>query len=274
MKIRLWGVRGTIPTPEHNKIKTGGNTTCIEVRTDDEGIVILDAGTGLVPLGWSLLKEFENKQFPPIYMFLSHTHWDHLYGFPFFSVLFRKGVRINIYGPVKENQTLEELILRQMDDDFCPINYTQLPAFINCYDIEERTIDLPNKIRVTAKKHIHPGGAYGYRLEHQGKVFVFNTDVEHYTTYVDERVVELSKDADLMFHDAQYTEDEIERRIGWGHSTWQQAVEVAKQANVKVLGLTHHDPERTDKEINLLEKKSREQFKNSFFCREGMVIDL
>ncbi|MGL4676216.1 MAG: MBL fold metallo-hydrolase [Brevinema sp.] len=274
MRIRLWGVRGTIPTPEQNKIKTGGNTTCVEVRTDDQAIVILDAGTGLVPLGGSILKEFEGKKIPPIYIFLSHTHWDHLYGFPFFGVLFQKGAQINFYGPIKTHRTLEETILMEMDYDFCPISYTKLPAFINFFDIEERTITLPNGMLVTSKKHIHPGGAYGYRIEHQGKVFTFNTDVEHYTTHVDERVVELSFNADLMFHDAQYTEDQIEHRIGWGHSTWQQAVEVAKQANVKILGLTHHDPERTDREINLLEKKVRKQFENSFFCREGMIIDL
>lgn len=274
MKICLWGVRGTVPTPELNKIKTGGNTTCVEVIIDDKAIVILDAGTGLIGLGRYILEKYKDKPLPPIYIFLTHTHWDHIDGFPFFGPLYQKGARIQIYGPAKDDRTLEELILLQMDDSFCPINYHDLPSFIDFYDIEERTITLHNDLAITSKKHIHPGGAYSYRLEYKGKVFVFNTDVEHYATYLDKRVIEISQFADLMLHDAQYTSDQMETRIGWGHSTWEQAVEVAKLAGVKRLGFTHHDPERSDKEINILEKKAQKQFENSFFCKEGMIIEL
>ncbi|MDK2818761.1 MAG: MBL fold metallo-hydrolase [Spirochaetota bacterium] len=273
MKITFWGVRGTLPTPDLDKMKTGGNTTCVEVRINNN-IIIFDAGTGIVNLGRSLLKEFEGKQLPTIYIFLTHTHWDHLDGFPFFSVLFCKDVQVKIYGPMGKNRRLEELICTQMDDDFCPISYTKLPAFIDYFEIGEEEIQLPNDIKIISKKHIHPGGAYSYRLEHNNKVFVFNTDIEHYNTRLDQRVVEISQDADLMVHDAQYTEDQIEDHIGWGHSTWQQAVEVANLANVKMLGLTHHDLERTDKEINVLEKKVKKVFENSFFCREKMSIEL
>lgn len=274
MQICLWGVRGTVSTPEINKIKTGGHTTCIEVIVDDKAIVVLDAGTGLISLGKYLLEKYQDIPLPPIYIFLTHTHWDHIEGFPFFGPLYQKGARIQVYGPTRDDRTLEELILLQMDDAFCPINYHNLPSFIDFYDIEERTITLHNGLSITSKNHIHPGGAYSYRIEYKGKVFVFNTDVEHYATSLDQRVVDISQHADLMIHDAQYTSEQIESRIGWGHSTWEQALEVAKLANVKRLGFTHHDPERTDKEIDMLEKKVKKIFPHSFFCREGMIVDI
>ena len=274
MKITFWGVRGTLPTPDLDKIKTGGNTTCVEVRIAKDMIIIFDAGTGIVNLGKKLLKEFAGKKLPPVYLFLTHTHWDHLQGFPFFKVLFCKGAQINIYGPIGQQRSLEELILMQLDDDFCPISYQKLPSYIDYIEIGEEEILLPNNVKVTSKKHIHPGGAYSYRLEHNNKVFVFNTDTEHYATRLDQRVIEISQDADLMVHDAQYTEEQMATHVGWGHSTWQQAVAVAKEANVKQLGLTHHDIEITDKEINALERKAKKAFENSFFCREGNTIEL
>ena len=274
MKITFWGVRGTLPTPDINKMKTGGNTTCVEVRIGTDMIIIFDAGTGIVNLGRKLLKEFPGQTMPPIYIFFTHTHWDHLQGFPFFNVLFCKGAQINIYGPIGKNRSLEDQILMQMDDDFCPISYQKLPSYIDYFEIGEEETLLPNNVQVTSKKHIHPGGAYSYRVEYDGKVFVFNTDTEHYVTRLDQRVVDISKDADLMVHDAQYTEDQMETHVGWGHSTWQQAVSVAKEANVKQLGFTHHDIEISDKEINALERKAKKAFENSFFCREGVTIEL
>ncbi len=275
MKIRIYGVRGTLATPYADRIKTGGNSTCIEVCTDDKEIIILDAGTGLVALGREIARRFPHEQIPPIHLFLSHTHWDHLDGFPFFEALFCKGAEINIYAPKKASgRTLEDVVEAQFDDDFSPINLLELPSEIKFFNIDEQTIELSNGTKITSKSHCHPGGAYGYRIEYKGKVFVFNTDTEHLDGVIDQRVVEISKDADLMMHDAQYTEDQLVTRAGWGHSSWQQAVEVAKLAGVKQLGLTHHDPERTDKEIVALEKKTKKQFENSFFCREGMEIKL
>ncbi len=274
MKITFWGVRGTLPTPDMDKMKTGGNTSCVEVRINEDMIIIFDAGTGIVNLGKKLLQEFAGKKIPPVYLFLTHAHWDHLQGIPFFGVLFCKGAQINIYGPAGKSRSLEELILMQMDDDFCPISYQKLPSYIDYFEIGEEEISLPNGVKVISKKHIHPGGAYSYRVEYKDKVFVYNTDIEHYATRLDQRVIEISQDADLMLHDAQYVEDQMQFHIGWGHSTWQQAVEVAKVANVKQLGLTHHDIKRTDKEINALEKKAKKAFENSFFCREGHTIEL
>ncbi len=272
MIIRLWGVRGTSPTPEKDKMKTGGNTACIEVELDDESIVILDAGSGIIPLGRYLVEKY--KKLPPIYIFLTHTHWDHLQGFPLFKPLFQQGAVINIYAPRKTTRNLEEIMQLQMSDDFWPVDYEHLPCFLNYFDIDEKPIILPNGLSVTPAKHIHPGGAYSYRLEYKGKVFVLNTDTEHYISHLDERVVDISKGADLMIHDAQYTEQEMPYKVGWGHSTWNQAIETAQKAGVKKLGFFHHDPERTDKEINALEKKAQKVFENSFFCREGMEIKL
>lgn len=273
MKVTLWGVRGTVPISEIDKMKTGGNTTCVEVQVDDQAIIIFDAGTGIVPLGRNLLKRFKDRPLPPIHIFISHTHWDHLYGFSFFGALFQKKAKINIYGVNRKHGSLEQIIMLAMDDAFCPICYQTLPADIHFFEMKE-PVYLLGGVKISAGNHMHPGGALGYRVEANGKIFVFNTDVEHYPTHIDERVVVLSKEADLMIHDAQYTEEQIMYKVAWGHSTWQQAINVAQQANVKMLGFTHHDPNRTDEEIDDLEKQAQKVFDNSFFCRENTSIIL
>lgn len=273
MRIRFWGVRGSMPVPEIDKIKTGGHTTCVEVRINNQDLIILDAGTGIIPLGKVLEQEFSGQSFPKIHIFLSHTHWDHLYGFPFWKLNFILGTDIVLYGPKKQKRTLEEKIGIELDDDFCPIDPHALRAKIQFYDIEEGEIAISENIKVIASSHHHPGGAYGYRIEAEGKVFVFNTDVEH-GKKLDLRVIELSRNADLMVHDAQYIEQELCHYEGWGHSSWQQAVEVAKVAQVKMLGLTHHDPERSDDDIDIIEKEAQKVFPNTFCCREVMTIDL
>ena len=156
MKITFWGVRGTLPTPDMDKMKTGGNTSCVEVRINEDMIIIFDAGTGIVNLGKKLLQEFAGKKIPPVYLFLTHAHWDHLQGIPFFGVLFCKGAQINIYGPAGKSRSLEELILMQMDDDFCPISYQKLPSYIDYFEIGEEEISLPNGVKVISKKTYSP----------------------------------------------------------------------------------------------------------------------
>lgn len=275
MEVTLWGVRGSTPTPELDKMKTGGNTTCVEVRLNDGSIVILDAGTGLIALGKKLLEEFQNKKIPKIYLFLSHIHWDHIYGFPFFALNFIPGTEINIYGPLQQEISLKNLLLNSMQFQYCPIRFSQLPSIINFIEIAEGRYNdiVPNMIIETCS-HIHPGGAYSYRIEADGKVFVFHTDVEHFPSRLDRRVVNISRDADLMIHDAQYLQSELSKYAGWGHSSAEQAIRVAVQAGVKQLGLTHHDTNRTDDEINQMEIDAQTQFSNSFYCREGMTIEL
>lgn len=273
MKVKFWGVRGTIATPDVDKMCVGGNTTCVEVRPNDGSIIIFDAGTGLIPCGKSLLKEFEGKEIPKIHLFLSHTHWDHLCGFPFFSLNFIEGVYVDVYGPIKENRDLEEVFTTLMNSDFCPISYKTLPSRFSFHNIPEGEVLLSNNIKIIASNHCHPGGAYGYRVEVDGKVFVFNTDVEHQNG-LDERVIKLSKDADLMVHDAQYIQDELKNHVGWGHSSYEQVIKIAQLAGVNQLGFTHHDVNRTDTDIDTLEQVAQISFSNSFFCREGMIIDL
>ncbi|MGL4560944.1 MAG: MBL fold metallo-hydrolase [Brevinema sp.] len=274
MEITLWGVRGSIPTPENDKIKVGGNTTCVEVRLDDGAIIIIDAGTGLIALGKKLLKEFEGKKFPKIHLFLSHIHWDHIYGFPFFGLNFIPGLEIDIYGPVQHAGSLKELLLTSMEFQYCPIRFSQLPSIINFIEIAEGRHDFIDNVIIETCAHIHPGGAYSYRIESSDKVFVFNTDVEHYHSRLDHRIVDISRNADLMIHDAQYKQDELHKYIGWGHSSWEQAVDVAIAASVKKLGLTHHDPMRTDEEVIALEQEVQKVFPNSFYCYETMTFKL
>ena len=272
MKVKLWGVRGTMPTPAKSKMNTGGNTTCVEVRLDNGTIIIIDAGTGILDLGESLMKEFNGSP-PPIHLFFSHFHWDHVHGFPFFAPNFREATELNVYGPSPENRSLETSLIASMHDDFCPICYHTLPAKINISEIAPDTYTLAGAT-ITVEEHDHPGGAFSFRIEENGKIFAFHTDTEHFHNVFDERVVRLSQDADLMIHDAQYTPNELPSRKGFGHSTWVQCVEIAKLANVKYLGLTHHDTLRKDDEIDLLEKEAQKSYSHTFFCREGMEIFL
>lgn len=278
MKIKFWGVRGSFPTSDRDKMGYGGHTFCIEVCFNNGMIWVFDAGTGIIPMGKELLhahsKDSPQAALPPIHLFLTHTHWDHIQGFPFFPVAFSPSAKIIIYGPVKVDRSLENVIVSQLDPDYCPVRWDLLPANINFVEIDESRFEFAEGITLEVCRHPHPGGAYSYRIEADGKVFVLNTDVEHYPSDLDERVVHISRGADLMVHDAQYTDEEMPKRIGWGHSSWQQAIAVAERAKVKNLAFIHHDPDRTDTEIHLLEQAAQRIFPHSFYCREGLSIKL
>ncbi|MGL5722510.1 MAG: MBL fold metallo-hydrolase [Brevinema sp.] len=274
MQVTFWGVRGSYPSSEMDKMQFGGHTFCIEVRFNNGDVIIIDAGTGIIPMGKAFLKDFADKPLPLVKLFLTHTHWDHIQGFPFFPLAFQPEARIVIYGPVKIGRSLENIIVSQLDPDYSPVRFSLLPAEISFVEIDESRFEFAEGIVFEVCRHPHPGGAYSYRIEADGKVLVINTDVEHYPADLDERVVHISRGADLMIHDAQYTEKEIPTRIGWGHSTFNQAIAVAKQAKVKTIGFTHHDPDRTDDALHAIEREAKLLFPESFFCRQGQTITL
>ena len=272
MLVKFWGVRGALSTPESNKLKVGGNTSCIEINLGDKQI-ILDAGTGIRPLGKVIAKNIIAGKGKNIYIFLSHTHWDHIQGFPVFAPAFFSDAVINIFGPAKANRKLDSIFTGQLAYDYWPVKFNHLPARIRFYELNEGLHTLMDGITVTVRRHIHPGVAFGYRFDYKGHSVVYSTDTEHFQNSLDKRVIELSENADLLIHDAQYNDDEIQSRLGWGHSTWKQAIQVAVDAKVKKLALFHHDPERPDETAFKIEKEARIIFPETQLAIEGNEIE-
>ena len=283
LKVKFYGTRGSIPTPGAGFSTYGGNTTCVLVTGVGGAFGVLDAGSGLRVLGDELGERLaasaEAGVAQPIPILLSHTHWDHIQGFPFFKPAFdpRHEIRVTIHGRDEERRNLEGVFAGQMQDDYFPIPLGAMGAAIAFEQADLNDYPGPGGSRVQASPHRHPGGAYGYRITGVERVVCFCTDIEHEgaaADAIDDRVVDLARGADLLIHDAQYTPEELAGKRGRGHSSWQQAVEVARRAEVGALALTHHDPEHDDEFLAAIERECRQEFTDSFLAREGMEIDL
>ncbi len=274
MKVTFYGTRGSTPVAERDFTRIGGNTACILVSFNTGRIAILDAGTGIRKLGNDLLT-CSHEQYDNIFIGLSHTHWDHIQGFPFFKPAYdqRRHFTISICGKGRHTKRLKSIFSEQMQRDFFPVPLNKMGAKFTFWEPNITEYDHPRGIKIRADKHQHPGGAYGYRIMEGEKTFVYCTDVEHGDS-INPNVVALSRNADLLIHDAQYTPDELKEKKGWGHSSWKQALEVAEQAEVKKLALFHHDPEHNDSFLLNIEKECRKRFPDAFLAREGTVIDL
>jgi phosphoribosyl 1,2-cyclic phosphodiesterase len=272
MKITFYGTRGSMPVAYADYLKYGGNTSCTLVTFSTGRIAILDAGTGIWKLGNDLLKK-SHEQYDEINIILSHTHWDHIQGFPYFELAYdpRRNITIGICGKERMGKDLENLFATQMQNDFFPVPLEKMGANFTFLQPDITTLEHPSGIRLEASKHSHRGDAYGYRLEEGGKALVYCTDVEH-KDGIDPNVVALSRNADLLIHDAQYTPDELKIKKGWGHSSWEQAIEVAKKAGVKKLALFHHDPEHNDAFLSDMEIECQKHFSNVLLAREGTEI--
>jgi phosphoribosyl 1,2-cyclic phosphodiesterase len=274
MKISFYGTRGSIPVAESGFLEFGGNTACILLSFDNGRIAILDAGTGIRKLGDDFpLRSIQ--QYDNIFIGLSHTLWDHIQGFPFFKPAYdpERTFTIAIYGKDRKINSLANIFQIQMQEEYFPVQVDKMGANLIFWQPDVSSYTAPSGVYVEAKRHNHPGGAYGYRITEGDKTLVYCTDVE-YDDGIDPDVVNLAKNADLLIHEAQYSPEELEKKKGWGHSTWEQAVEVAKQAGVKTLALSHHDPEHNDAFLLNMEKQCKKRFAESFFAREGMEIEI
>lgn len=272
--IRFWGVRGSIACPGPNTVRYGGNTSCVEMRVGGQ-LLIFDGGTGLRVLGTKLLSEMPLQA----NMFFTHSHWDHIQGFPFFVPAFVPGNRFDIYGAIAPNgSTIEQRLNDQMLHPNFPVPLQIMGADLKFRDIEVgETVEIGD-IKVENALLNHPGEAVGYRINWNGRSAAYITDTEHFPDRLDENVLWLTRDADVMIYDATYTNEEYHHektsKVGWGHSTWQEAVKVAKAANVKQLIIFHHDPLHSDEFMDEVAKNTLEAFPNSTIAQEGMVIDL
>jgi phosphoribosyl 1,2-cyclic phosphodiesterase len=273
-KVRFWGVRGSIACPGGETVRYGGNTSCVEMLVSGHRL-IFDGGTGLRVLGQSLLGEMPLHA----HMFFTHSHWDHIQGFPFFVPAFVPGNRFDIYGAIAPNgSTIEQRLNDQMLHPNFPVPLQIMGANLSFYDLEIGESVVIDDIRVENSLLNHPGEAVGYRVNWNGYSAAYITDTEHFPDRLDDHVLWLARNTDLLIYDSAYTDDEYHSdkssKVGWGHSTWQEAVKVARAANVKKLVIFHHDPLHDDDFMDRVRDETARQFKNSLVAWEGLEIDL
>ena len=252
--MKFWGVRGSIPTPGPKTVHFGGNTSCIEVRVGSQ-IIILDAGTGLRALGRALLTEFKNQPLN-LTLLLSHTHWDHIQGLPFFGPIYNSRCRLRILGYEGARKGLVNVLTGQMESTYFPVPFDKLPSNIEVEELKKFDFKI-GSVRVQAQRANHPGICVGYRLfTPRGSVAYF-PDSEPRPGGEDREMVQFLKGAEVLILDSQYDATEYQRHIGWGHGCVDDSVALALAADVKRLCLFHHDPERSDRQINALLKHAR-----------------
>jgi phosphoribosyl 1,2-cyclic phosphodiesterase len=293
MKFKFWGVRGSIATPGGHTVKYGGNTTCIEIRTDDNDLIILDAGTGIHALAQSLLKEM------PIHahIFITHTHWDHIQGLPFFTPLFIANNRITVYGsqdPVT-SEGISRALTVQLQYSFFPIREAQLNARVEYKTLIPGVPVNIGKATVTPIVLSHPVLNFGYRIDCDGQSLFFTGDYEpelniyspedeeyeQFQLLIEEKwqeVVTAMANVDALIVDSSYTDNEYAAKRGWGHGTYDSAIQLATAAKVKKLFLTHHEPTRTDADLDAIYQTLLQQYSSVGFdfelAQEGLEISL
>ena len=265
-RVKFWGTRGSIATPGPETIRYGGNTSCVEVRCGDE-IVIFDCGTGIRELGIALAKEYAERNLE-VHLFVSHTHWDHIQGFPFFQPAYRAGNRVNIYSLHSPDRSLEKLFTGQMDGNYFPVTLDDLMARLH---FEELAGDVHiGDVKVSHMHLNHPGLALAFRVESKDHSVVYMTDHEPYhkllgdsphTKKLDAEIDAFAKGSNLLIREAQYTDEEYLTKRGWGHSTTSDAVLSAVNAGAKRLVLFHHDPMHDDRQIDSMVEFCRNKFK-------------
>lgn len=269
--VTFWGVRGTIPCPMASHLGFGGNTSCVEVKAGNQRIVI-DAGTGLRLLGRKLLADGVKSAT----LLLSHTHLDHISGFPFFAPAYTKGFSLRVIsGHLSGSPNIESVMARQMERPLFPVPLRTMGGDLSFIEVPAgHSFKLEGGVRVHTAPLNHPDGATGYRIEYQGHSVSYITDTEHVPEHADQNILNLVDGTDLLLYDSTYTDAEWVSRVGWGHSTWQEAVRIARTAKVKQLGLFHHDPDHDDATMEAIEAQARAEFPDCFAAREGTTIEI
>jgi phosphoribosyl 1,2-cyclic phosphodiesterase len=272
MSVRFWGVRGSIATPGMDTVRYGGNTSCIEVRCG-EHLLILDAGTGMRPLGDALAAGGRPVEAE---IFCTHTHIDHLCGFPFFAPCYDLRSRLRLWaGHLAPTQSLRDVYRMTISAPLFPDLMDRLPATLDFQDfvVGDDLAPFPGLVVHTAPLN-HPGGATGYRFVWEGKSVAYITDTEHRPAELDANVLRLVDRVDVMIYDSNYTDEDYPTHIGWGHSTWQEGIRLAERAAVRTLVLFHHDPARTDAKLDEIAAAADASRPGTLVAREGLVLTL
>ncbi|MBP1879799.1 MBL fold metallo-hydrolase [Agrobacterium rubi] len=270
-RVKIWGARGTLPVSGEKFRKYGGNTICIEVRCGSH-VLLFDAGSGLLPAGQALKAEGIGD----VNMFFSHCHYDHIIGFPYFKPFFNRENDVRIWsGHLAGQKTTHEIIAEFMSPPWFPVPLDVCCAQIVTKDFKAGDVlDVHPDLNITTDMLNHPGNAIGYRIDWQGRSLAIITDTEHETGKLDKSVLKLIDNVDLFLYDASFTEAEMNTYRGYGHSSWQQAVLLAKHANAKSVGLIHHAPFRTDDELEAIEADAQKEFAGVFAAWDGQTIEL
>lgn len=300
-KIKFWGVRGSIPTPGKSTLKYGGNTSCVEIRFANGTHFIMDAGSGIRELGKYLLR---GKHPISAFIFISHFHWDHIQGLPFFHPAYNPDNNFTIIGSDDAVIKLDQIISFQMDPTYFPVTIEDMQAKINFKSIKEQKFEVQG-VKIETIYLNHPGYALGYRMNYNDKSLIYISDNEPYNYHEisrvkirkkesksledifdsfienkDERLIKFCKNADVLIHDTQFLPDEYLDKVNWGHSPYNYTVDLAIKSKVRRLILFHHDPDHNDKTIDSIENLSKQQLKKaeiSTIClaaKEGMVLEI
>jgi phosphoribosyl 1,2-cyclic phosphodiesterase len=280
VRLTIWGCRGSVPTPGPETVNCGGNTSCVEVSLEDGTALVLDAGTGIRPLG----DELVDRGTKQVHLLLTHLHLDHVEGLRFFAPLWNERIRVDIWGPPSPLLSLKERISRSFSPPLFPIDLSDVPAQVQFHDVPRSKWTIDGAV-LAAALVVHPGPTVGYRIESGNASFAYLPDhepalagrfVERSTDWISGASV--AENADLLFHDAQYTEDEYEQRIGWGHSSVPDAVAFARAVGARRLLLFHHEPAHSDARLEDLEARAQSLVGGDevrpTLAREGMVIEL
>jgi len=269
LSVKFWGVRGSIACPSANHIKYGGNTSCIEINANGHRLV-LDAGTGIRGLGKTYLKDDVSH----IHILLTHTHWDHINGFPFFVPAYdpRRSVHI-MAGHLHGAEGIQNVLAAQMDNPMFPVPLSAMQAKMQFQDFEAGvSFNIFEDVLVRTAALNHPNGATGYRIEHKGHAVCYVSDTEHVPGKLDQNILALIEGADLVIYDSTYTEEEFPAKVGWGHSTWNEGLKLCREAGAKSLAIFHHDPEHEDSFMDALGVEAKQEWEGAFVAREGMVL--
>ena len=259
MNIKFWGTRGTRPTPGRRTLRYGGNTTCVEVRSASGKLLIIDSGSGIAELG-SVLSPAGALETT---LLVTHTHWDHIQGFPFFAPAYVPGTKLTVVGPAGSIKSLQAAFSDQMDPAYFPLRLDEVPAELEFIEKSAGETFEVAGMQVTPYELNHPIVTLGYRIEDDGAVFVFATDNElvafdgqgaegELQRLARQSMVEWCRDADLLAHDAQFSIEEYQTHVGWGHSTFDEALMLAQDAGARQLAFVHHDPSHSDADVDAL----------------------
>jgi len=278
LHVSFHGVRGSTPCPGPDTARYGGNTSCVCLRVDDGQPLILDLGTGLRTLGDAHRSSFDNGGEPlHARALLTHLHWDHVMGLPFFSPMLNPGATLDVYGPNQSDGTSFDVAMREMiKPPMFPVRLSDFPGEFRFHSIGEGQLDLGD-FQITARLIPHIGDTLGFRIQHEDVSVAYLPDVQQPvdgSQVVDEAIIELARDVDLMIHDSQYTPQEFAKRSHWGHCTPDFAITTAQKCNAKSLALFHHDPSRTDHDLDHSPYVTHGDGLNVFIAREGMTLSL